>query len=238
MTRKEGSTGTTEILGRLKALADPSSLEGMKRFAIATHSALGVRVPDLRKIAAQAGANHALALDLWKTGVHEARLLAAMVDEVSEVTPAQMNAWAADFDSWDVCDVCCCDLFWRTPFAWEKAREWSNDEREYVKRAAFATVAGLAWHDKKTNDAAFSSFLEVIKRESYDERNFVRKAVNWTLRNIGKRNPALNKAAIRAAEEIRAGGSKPGKWIASDALRELRSESVRKRLLKNAAKAT
>ncbi len=219
-----------DVLARLRALADPKHAAGMAAFGIRADRALGISVPALRRLARQIGRDHALAEQLWSSGIHEARVLASMVADPRQVTDEQMERWAADFDSWDVCDACSCDLFDKTPFAYRKAAQWSAREEEFVKRAAFALMAGLAVHDKKAPDEPFLDFLPLIVRESTDDRNFVRKAVNWALRQIGKRNPALNLAAIAAAEEIRGADSKAARWIAADALRELRSEAVQRRL--------
>jgi 3-methyladenine DNA glycosylase AlkD len=218
------------VLAELRAMADPSAVDGMARFGIATDGTLGISVPKLRALARRAGRNHALAAALWATGIHEARSLAAMVDEPAKVTAAQMDRWAAKFDSWDIVDGCCGELFDKTPYAWEKAMQWSGDRREYIKRAGFVLMAMLAVHDKRAEDAAFLAFLPVIEREAGDERNFVKKAVNWALRQIGKRNAALNAAAIATGEAIRASGTRSGRWIAADAQRELRSEAAQRRL--------
>jgi len=219
-----------EVLERLKSLANPEAVAGMARFGINPESTLGVSVPVLRKMAREIGRNHGLAQELWSSGVHEARILASMIDDPRLVTEEQMEAWAADFDSWDVCDQCCGNLFDKTEFAYRKAVEWAARDEEFVKRAGFALMAWLAFHDKRAPDEAFLEFLPVIKRESVDGRNYVKKAVNWALRHIGKRNAALNIMAIEVAREIQAAGSRPGRWIASDALRELTSEKVRERL--------
>jgi 3-methyladenine DNA glycosylase AlkD len=167
---------------------------------------------------------------LWESGIHEARILASFVDDPRLVSERQMELWVRDFDSWDVCDQCCSALFDKTPFAYSKAAEWGRREEEFVKRAGFALMAALSVHDKKAADAAFLAFLPIIKKGAADERNFVKKAVNWALRQIGKRNLSLNKAAIRAADEISKMGPKSARWIASDALRELMSAPVKKRL--------
>ncbi len=219
-----------EVLSHLRAHADPEWAAGMRHFGIQTRSALGVSVPALRKLARQARLDHALAQQLWASGIHEARVLAAMVDDPRQVTEEQMERWAADFDSWDVCDACCSDLFDKTPFAYRKAEEWSARPEEFVKRAGFALMACLAVHDKQAEDGAFLAFLPLIAREANDGRNFVKKAVNWALRQIGKRNNALNRAAIACAQEVRAQGSPPARWIAADALRELTGEAVQRRL--------
>jgi 3-methyladenine DNA glycosylase AlkD len=219
-----------DILRRLKSLASPEAVAGMARFGINPQNTYGISVPVLRKLAREIGLDHLLAQQLWSTGVHEGRILAGMVDEPRLVTEEQMEQWAADFDSWDVCDQCCGNLFDKTEFAYRKAIEWAARDEEFVKRAGFALMAWLAFHDKRAPDEAFLEFLPVIKRESVDGRNYVKKAVNWALRQVGKRNPALNIMAIETAREIQATGSKAGRWTASDALRELTSEAVRERL--------
>jgi 3-methyladenine DNA glycosylase AlkD len=219
-----------DILRKLKSLANPEAVAGMARFGINPQNTLGVSVPALRKLAREIGRDHLLAQQLWASGVHEARILASMIDDPRLVSEAQMEAWAADFDSWDVCDQCCGNLFDKTEFAYRKALEWAARDEEFVKRAGFALMAWLAFHDKPAPDESFLDFLPVIKRESVDVRNYVKKAVNWALRHIGKRNAALNIMAIQAAKEIQAAGSKPGRWIAADAVRELTSEKVQERL--------
>lgn len=218
-----------EIITELRALANPRNVEGMARYGISPANTLGVNIPTLRSIAKRAGRDHALAAALWATGIHEARILAAMVDDPSKVTKRQMQAWANDFDSWDVVDGVC-DLFVKTPYAYEKAHAWSSHKKEYVKRAAFTMIAYLTYRDKKAPDADILQFLPVIRREAGDERNFVKKAVNWALRNTGKRNRRCNAAAIKCAEQIRADATRSGRWIAADALRELQSDAVRPRL--------
>ncbi len=212
----------TEILKQLKAQSNPRNVAGMARFGIRTHHAYGISMPTLRRIARQAGKDHHLAQKLWQSGVHEARILAALVDVPEQVSEAQMERWVRDFDSWDVCDQVCSNLFDKTAFAYRKAVAWSRREEEFVKRAGFALMAALAWHDKSASDAAFRKFLPAIKRGATDERNFVKKAVNWALRQIGKRNAALHRAAITAAREIQQIDSPAARWVAADALRELR----------------
>jgi len=202
----------------------------MARFGINPENTYGVSVPDLRKMAKEISTDHALAEQLWASGIHEARILASMIDEPEMVTEARMESWVKDFDSWDVCDQCCSNLFDKTKFAYRKAAEWSKREEEFVKRAGFTLMATLAVHDKKAADEEFLKFLPVIKRESTDNRNFVKKAVNWALRQIGKRNLNLNKVAIKAAEEIQQIDSKSARWIAADAIRELTGEAVQKKL--------
>lgn len=218
------------IIKRLESIASPENREGMARYGINTERAYGISVYKLREMAKEMGKDHELALKLWETGIHEAQMLAIFTDDPEQVTQKQMEDWAKDFDSWDTCDQACTDLFDRTPFAYEKALEWSLRPEEFVKRGGFALMAGLAVHDKKAPDGKLAEFFPVIERESKDPRNYVRKAVNWALRNIGKRNLALNTQAIESAERIKAIDDKTARWIASDALRELRSEKVRKRL--------
>ena len=222
------------LLKELRALADPKRVEGMARYGINPRTALGVSIPSLRKLARKVGTDHRLAAGLWATGVHEARVLAGMIDDPAEVTPRQMDRWAGDFNSWDVCDQCCLNLFRSTPHAWKKVAEWARREEEFVRRAAFALLACLAVGDKEASDKDFARFLPVIKSASTDERNYVRKAVNWALRQIGKRNSALNTLATRAAHEIAAIDSKAARWIATNALRELTSKAVRQRLARKA----
>ncbi len=218
------------IIKKLKSLSNPVNVEGMKRFGISPDKTFGISIPELRKIAKETGKNHKLALSLWKTGYHEARILAAMIDNPDEVTASQMNKWVKDFDSWDVCDQCCMNLFDKTPFAYEKVFEWSKRKEEYVKRAAFSLIAVLAVHDKKAADEKFVRFFPLIKKASTDERNFVKKAVNWALRQIGKRNMNLNKEAIKLAKEIIKIDSNTAKWIATDAIKELENEKIRSRI--------
>jgi 3-methyladenine DNA glycosylase AlkD len=209
------------LLRELRSLANQRNVAGMARFGINPHRALGVPVGMLRRIARCIGKNHALALALWKSGIHEARILAGIIDEPAKVTSRQMDAWACDFDSWDVCDQCCNNLFDKTPFAYRKAATWSRRREEFVKRAGFALMAALAVHDKKASDATFVKFLLLIEHAASDDRNFVKKAVNWALRQIGKRNARLRRLAIASARRIRRQDSRPARWIAADALREL-----------------
>jgi len=219
-----------EILDRLKSLGSPKAVEGMARFGIHVPVAWGVSAPNVRRLAKEIGKDHKLASQLWRTGVHDARILAALIDDPARITPSQMERWAGDFDSWAVCDAACGCLFDKTPYAWDKAAEWTGREREYVKRAGFVLMATLAVHDKKAPDQRFEEFLPLISKHATDERNFVKKGVNWALRQIGKRNRRLNALAIQAAERIRRIDSKAARWIAADALRELTSEGVRARL--------
>jgi 3-methyladenine DNA glycosylase AlkD len=204
----------------------------MARYAITGEGRLGVTVPDMRKIAKETGKDHSLALGLWKTGIPDARIVAGMVAEPDKLTEKQMEDWVKDFDSWDVCDQVCMNLFEKTPLAVKKIHDWSKRDEEFVKRTAYSLIACLAWHDKQAEDEKFKGLFQVIKDGATDERNFVKKAVNWALRNIGKRNPSLNKAAIQLALEIKEMDSKAARWIANDALRELQSDAVKQRLQK------
>lgn len=193
----------------------------MKQFGIKGETMLGISMPNIRNLGKKIGKNHELALKLWKSRIHEARILASIIDEPKKVTEKQMDLWIKDFDSWDVCDQTCMNLFYQLPCAYEKAMEWSKRKKEFEKRAGFALMACLAWKDKKAENKKFIRFLLIIKKESIDERNFVKKAVNWALRQIGKRNSQLKKEAIKTTKEILKKDSRTAKWIANDALREL-----------------
>jgi len=221
---------TTSILKKLKSLANPKNVAGMARFGINPKKTLGIGIPVLRKMAKEIGRNHKVALELWDSGIHEARILAGLIDETEKVTEVQMEKWVADFDSWDVCDQVCSSLFDKTPFVWRKLEELTKRKEEFVKRTGFTLMACLAVHDKKAQDKDFIKLLPIIKKEATDERNFVKKAVNWALRQIGKRNKNLNKEAIKMVQEILKIENKTAKWIASDALRELTNDSIQKRL--------
>ena len=221
---------TTTILRRIRLLGMPINRRGMARFGINVENAFGVSIYELRKIAKELGTQHDLAIDLWRTGNHEARILAGMIADPEKVTDQLMEAWVADFNSWDVCDQVCSNLFDRTKYAYRKAVDWTKRDEEFVKRAGFVLMAALSVHDKKAPDSKFERFFPVIKHHATDDRNFVKKAVNWALRQIGKRNLALNGKAIAVAEEIAKMDSRPARWIAKDALRELQSGKVRKKL--------
>lgn len=209
------------VLAELRAHANPRNVEGMARFGIKSANVLGLNVPTLRAMARRMGRQHDLALELWDSGIHEARMLASMIDDPHAVTLRQMERWVASLDSWDVCDCVCGTLFDKTPFAWRKAEQWSRRRPEFVKRAAFSLMAQLAVHDKAAPDARFVRLLPIIEREADDVRNFVKKAVNWALRQIGKRNPRLRRRAIQTARRLRRSESSAARWVASDALREL-----------------
>jgi 3-methyladenine DNA glycosylase AlkD len=218
------------VLRELKGVADPKVRAKMAYFGVDVPKAHGISAPALHQFAKQIGKDHRLAQQIWSTSIHEARILATLIGESEKVTGPEMDRWARDFDSWDVVDAACCYLYAQAKPAWKKAAEWSRRPEEFVKRASFSLVAYLAYKDKAAPDLRFTQFLRVIEREAHDERNFVKKAVNWALRNIGKRNLRLNREAIHAAERIREQGSRPARWIAADALRELKSEAVQERL--------
>ncbi len=228
------SVSAEEIIKQMRTRASAKNREGMARFGIDTKTALGVSVTYLREMASKRKLhpNHRLALALWKSNIHEARILASIVDNPAEVDEEQMEEWVRGFNSWDVCDQCCGNLFDKTPFAWSKVEEWSAREEEFVKRAGFAMMATLASHDKKAGDEKFAALLPIIESAARDERNFVKKAVNWALRGIGKRNMALNIRAVACARRIAKNNpdSAAARWIAADAIRELTDEKVLARL--------
>lgn len=220
----------TNVMKKIKALSNPKAVEGMARFGINPQKNYGVSIPHLRKLAKETGPDHSLALQLFKTGIHDARILASMIDIPAKVTEKQMETWVKEFNSWDVCDQCCSNLFDKTGFAFQKAFQFSQSRHEFVKRAGFVLMATLSVHDKKAINKQFEQFFPVIIKHATDKRNFVKKAVNWALRQIGKRNATLNKKAIETAEKIQKIDSKAAKWIAADAIRELTHEKVQKRL--------
>lgn len=222
--------GYDEIIRQFEMLRSSENIEGMAKFGINTGSAYGISIPKLRGMAKRAGRDHRLAQRLWSSGIHEARILATMVEDPAMATEQNLDRWVSEFDSWDVCDQCCGNLYINMPFAYRKAVEYSGYEKEFVKRAGFVLMAELAVHADGMADEKFTALFPHIRRGSTDDRNFVKKAVNWALRQIGKRNPGLNAAAISLAEEISATDSASAKWIAKDALRELRSEKVQGRL--------
>jgi len=219
-----------ELIKLLKSMENPKNVEGMQRFGIRGGKMLGISVYEIRRIAKDVGKNHSLALKLWESGIHEAMMMSCFMAEPNKVTEELMEKWAKDFESWDIVDQCCSNLFDRTPFAEKKIREWTKREEEFVKRAGFVLMCAKAVHDKGAKDKEFERYFPIMKRESHDERNFVKKAVNWALRTIGKRNIALNKKAIKVAKEIEKMDSKSARWIAKDALRELTNEKTQERL--------
>lgn len=224
------NTDAEAVIAQLRSIADPSRKPGIARVGITVDRALGVSIPTLRRVAVAHRADHELALGLWATEIHEARILASMIDDPRRVTRAQMEDWAADFDSWDLCDQVCNNLFSAVRSAGATARAWCRRDEEYVRRAAFAIVAAQAVHDRDRDDEYFAAWLPRIRRAAADDRNLVKKAVNWALRQIGKRNLALRDAAIAEAEGLLELESRSARWIARDALRELRSDAVAERL--------
>jgi 3-methyladenine DNA glycosylase AlkD len=217
---------SNQIITNLKHHANPQNAEGMARFGIKAAHVLGISMPTLRKMAKEIGRDHTLSMELWASGIHEARILASMLGEPRLVTPQQMDAWVNDFDSWDVCDQVCGNLFDRTPYAYQKAMQWCHEQKEFVRRAGFVMMAELAVHDKKAPDEAFIQFFPLIKQYARDERNFVKKAVNWALRQIGKRNSRLHPLALDCANEILKMDSKTAQWVAKDAIKELQAKTV------------
>ncbi len=221
MAKATPSPRVEEVLAELRALGSEEGRAGMARFGINVEKAFGVSMAAQRPLQRKYRRDHELALALWKSGYHEARILAALIDDANKVTPRQMDAWAADFDSWDICDQACMKLFARSPFAAEKIAKWAKDDREFVRRAAFATIAGYAVHAKAAPDKEFLPFLKIIEAHATDERNFVRKAVNWALRQIGKRSTTLHKPALALARKLAASDDRTARWIGKDAVREL-----------------
>ena len=225
--KKENAEKLKIILNKLKLLANPENAKGMARFGIKPKNAYGISIPNLRKIAKETGKNHELAEKLWSSGIHEAKILAGMIDDPLLVTGKQMNEWIKDFDSWDVCDEVCLNLFIKAPCAYGKAMEWTTRKKEFEKRAGFALMATLAWRDKNAENKKFLRFFPLIEKMATDERNYVKKAVNWALRQTGKRNETLKKEAIKTAQKIQKINSKSAKWIANDAIRELRNKKFK-----------
>ena len=219
-----------DVLNELKTMANLDALAEMARVGIKTPRAYGIAAPKLHALAKRIGKDHRLAQQLWDTQILDARMVAALIDEPQKVTPRQMDRWIKAFDNWAVCDTCCCYLFDKTPWAYAKAVEWTEREREYERRAGFALMAYLAVHDKTAPDSQFIAFLPLIQAGATDERNFVKKAINWALRQIGKRNMRLNQATIQTARAIQKIDSKAARWVAADALRELTSEAAQSRL--------
>src|SRR5260221_3330788 len=215
------------IIANLEQLANAQAIEGMARFGIRPAQALGISIPTLRKMAKDIGRNQALALALWDSGIHEARSRASVIAEPPLGSAEVMEKWGNDFDAWDVWDQVCGNLFDKTPYAYQKATQWCQQEREFVRRAGFVMMAELAVHDKKAQDEAFMQFFPLIKQHAGDERNFVKKAVNWALRQIGKRNSHLRTLALECAYEIQDMDSKTARWMAKDALKELQAKEIK-----------
>jgi len=219
-----------EVIKELKKHSNPKDREGMARFGINPEKALGVRIPVLRKLAKQIGKNHELAQQLWDTDIHEARILASMIDDSKLVTKKQMDYWVKGFNSWDLCDQCCSNLFDKTEFVHEKILEFVKNEKEFIRRTGFVLIATSAVHNKVWKDKDFERYFSLIEKYSDDDRNFVKKAVNWALRQMGKRNKSLNKKCIVLAKKIQKRDSKSAKWIANDAIRELEDPKIQKKL--------
>jgi len=212
----------SELIAHLRTLRNPVNIAGQRRFGIAPKTEhLGISIAVLRPLARPHRENHSLALELWASEIHEARILAALIEDPAKVSRAQANRWARDFDSWDICDQVCGEVFPYMPFAIEKALQWTTQRAEFVKRAGFVLMARAAVRRKDLPDDVFREFLPVIRRKATDDRNFVRKAVNWALRQIGKRSVSLRRAAITEAKAIAKIDSRAARWIAADALREL-----------------
>lgn len=210
-----------DVLKKLQELGSEKNREGMKHYGINVQTAFGVSPVTGRKLAKQIGKNHSLALALWKTGKHEARFIASILADIEKATPTLLEKWVKDFNSWDLVDGVCGNLFIRTPYAFDKAMEWSHREEEFVKRAGYTMMAELAVHDKNAEDKKYITFLPHIIRGAEDERNFVKKAVNWALRQIGKRNKVLHQHALKTAYKIKRLENKAARWVANDAIREL-----------------
>jgi 3-methyladenine DNA glycosylase AlkD len=225
-----------EIIAQLRAKARPEQLSGMARYGMSIENRLGIQIPELRKLAKERGKNHALAMQLWQSGIAEARILAGMVAEPEKLTEQQMDAMVCDIDSWDIGDQTCINLFEKTAFAWRKISEWSQRNEEFVLRTAYGLLACLAWHDKAAEDSQFVAFFPVVQHGAQDQRKSVQKAVSWALRTIGKRDMVLNQQAIALAREIQKIGSKPARWVAGDVIRELTNDKIQVRLKKQGQK--
>lgn len=229
-TAREPGFSVASILAWLKKHSSARNREGMARYGLPSDNALGVSVADIRLLAKQVGRDHDLALALWETGVYEARMLTSFIDEPSQVTPAQMDRWCRDFDNWGICDTLCFHLFDKTPHAWKKISKWSDARAEFVKRASFALLASVALHDKKAPDKPFLDSLALIERAATDDRNFVKKAVSWALRGIGKRNPTLQAASVKLATRLAASPDAAARWTGKDALRDLATPATLRRM--------
>lgn len=226
------ASSTAYVLGELKQKAAPGTIAGMRKFGMTVENRLGVSMPDIRQIARAVGDDHTLALALWKTGIAEAQIVASIIADPDRITQTQAEQWVKTFKSWDVCDQVCQNLFDKTPWAWKVVRVWAKRDEEFIKRAAFSLLACLAWHDTRATDEHFVALFPIIKSAARDERNFVKKAVNWALRNIGKRNRRLHHEAFQLAKEIQGMDSRAARWIAADAMRELGSTAIRRKVMK------
>lgn len=222
-----------KIICELTRLSDPKKIRGMKKFGISAENALGIRVENLRTLAKETGSNHQCALEIWDSGIHEARILASMLADPNKFTKTQMNLWVEEINSWDICDQCCNNLFRKTPFAIEHSFRWAEDEKLFIKRAGFVLMAVLSVHNKLMTNQEFEKYFPLIIKHSSDERNFVKKAINWALRQIGKRNCELHIKAIETCEILSRSDSEIALWIGRNAMRELNSEKVRRNLSYN-----
>lgn len=212
-------TTAADLVAMLEARADPAIREGMKRFGIVTADrTLGLSVGDIRALAKPYRKNHALALELWETGIYEARFLAVAIDDPAQVTPEQMDHWRSAFDNWATCDTACFDLFDRTPYAFDAIDRWANLNEEFGRRAAFALLASVALHLKKLPDQPFLDRLPLIDAAASDSRNFVKKGVNWALRAVGRRSPGLHRASVTLSERLAASQIASERWVGKDAL--------------------
>lgn len=220
-----------DIVCEFEFIGDEKNIEGQKRFGININKSYGIRMPDIRKIAKKIGKNHELALQLWNHPYHESKILATMVEEPDKLSEEQLNKWVHDFDSWDIVDQACINLFRKSDLAISKISLWSESDEEYVKRTAFSLIAVLAVHKKKEGDDYFRKFYPLIINASCDNRNFVKKSVNWAIRQIGKRNINLNRELINLSYEILKKDCKAGNWISKNAINELESDKIQKRLL-------
>jgi 3-methyladenine DNA glycosylase AlkD len=225
-----------EVLAWLERVGTRRTVEGMARYGLPSDRAFGVTVGAMRAIAKRIGKDHAMAAALWKSGWYEARMMASLVDDPALVTGRQMEAWAADFADWGICDTACFHLFSRTPHGWEKARRWSKSPREFVKRGGFALMASLVLRDREASDAQFLALLPLIETGARDERNLVKKGVSWALRTIGKKNAVLNKAAVAVSRRLAADEEAAPRWVGKDALRELAGSAVQGRLSRRSKK--
>lgn len=224
------ATRVREVLVWLERRGSKRNREGMARYGIVADKVFGVSVSTLQQLARRLGRDHDLAAALWKTGWYEARMLTSFIDDPARITPAQMDRWARDFDNWAICDTVCFHLFDRTPHAWQKVEQWSRRRDEFVKRAGFALLAGLSLHDKRAGDEAFLRSLVLVERAAADDRNFVKKGVSWALRVIGRRNQALNAAAVEVSRRLAESSKPAARWVGKGALKELTSPVVRRRL--------
>ena len=227
-----------EVIAKLRSMEKPEAVKYMARYGINPENNWGVSVGDIKNLSKEIGKDHKLALKLWNTKIRDARMVAALIEDPKQVTKEQLNTWVSDFNSWDICDHCCMHLLDKTPFAYNNVEEWTASDLEFTKRAGFALLASLTLHDKKRDDEDFLKYLQLIKREAIDDRNYVKKAVNWSLRTIGKRSLFLNEKAIETAKEIKKLDSKAARWIATDAIRELTSKKIQERLKKKKGKRT